>query len=86
MLESRLADSPVRGLIVDLEAGDTALDLIRRSVESGRAVRTVAFGPHVEVDRLRAAKEAGADHVLVRGAFDRQLVEILRSLDGAPSP
>ena len=91
MLEARLADSPVRGLIVDLEAGDAALDLIRRTAAAplpatGERIRVVAFGPHVAVDRLDAARAAGADEVLPRGSFDRRLIEILRSLDGtAPS-
>ena len=31
---------------------------------------------------LQAAKEAGADAVMARGAFSRRLGEILRDLDG----
>lgn len=89
MLEARLADapadSPVRGLIVDLEA-PAALELIRRVRGAGataaeRAIAVVAFGPHVEVERFQAAKEAGAERVLARGAFDRQLGEILVEME-----
>jgi hypothetical protein len=82
MLEARLADSPVRGLVVDLEA-PAALQLIGRvRGEGGRAdVRVVAFGPHVDVERLAAARAAGAERVMVRGAFDRGLAEILVELD-----
>ena len=96
MLRARLADSDVRGLIVDLETGDTGLGLIRalrgggdrgelpvadgHLAPEGR-VRILAFGPHVAVEMFEAAKRAGADRVLARGAFDRGLVEVLRGLE-----
>ena len=33
----------------------------------------IAFGPHVHVDRLDAARRAGIPQVMTRGQFDRQL-------------
>jgi DNA-binding NarL/FixJ family response regulator len=90
MLRARLADSPVRALIVDLDSPETALELIRttRSEASG-GVRVVAFGPHMAKDALQAARDAGADEVLARGAFDAHLPDILLRLgsvgDGAAS-
>ncbi len=86
MLEARLADSPVRGLVVDLEA-PAAMALVRRlrgpaAGDRERAVGLVTFGPHVEVERFQEAKAAGAERVLARGAFDRNLVEILKALEG----
>jgi hypothetical protein len=107
MLRARLGEGGVRGVIVDLEAGDLALEVIRavrlheargggggdqggvpdgggsggRGGEGVAAI--VAFGPHVEVEAFAAAKAAGADRVLARGAFDRGLVEVLRGLSGA---
>ena len=89
MLAARLADSEVRGVVVDLDGGETALTLIRHlrrpeATDAERAVKVVAWGPHVEVEKLRAAKEAGADSVMARGAFSRRLVAVLRELeDGA---
>jgi hypothetical protein len=98
MLRARLADSDVRGLIVDLETGDTGLGLIRAlraGVDGGETpdppmdpegrVRILAFGPHVAVEMFEEAKRAGADRVLARGAFDRGLVEVLRGLEGKGS-
>jgi hypothetical protein len=91
MLRARFADSPVRALIVDLEAPE-AIDLIRAArglsttpprpdaPASREPVRILAFGPHVAVDRFEAAREAGADEVLARGAFDRRLPDLLREL------
>lgn len=92
MLRARLADSPVRGLIVDLEAGPVALELIAalRGPEAGereRALAVTAFAPHVHTDAMEAAARAGAEAVLARGAFDRRLPDILREMDrGGSSP
>src|SRR4051812_7901338 len=56
MLEARLADSPggVKALIVDLEAGEAVLDLIRRARQGpsggdAKPLHVLAFGPHVAV-------------------------------------
>ena len=94
MLEARLADSEVRGLIVDLEAGPVGLEMIRRvvgfrdgvgdraeAVTGDGAIRVVAFGPHVEVEALEAAQQAGARRVMARGAFAKGLGGVLRGLE-----
>ena len=85
MLVARLADSPVRGVVIDLE-GENSLALIahlRRPDASPveKSARIVAWGPHVEVAKLRAAKAAGAAAVMARGAFARQLPAILKELE-----
>ncbi len=62
-------------LIVDLDAaGDDPLPWLVDLVERGCAV--LAFGPHVEGDRLALARRAGAV-VLPRGAFLAKLPELL---------
>lgn len=92
MLQARLTESPplpIRGVVVDLDGGDAAMAIIahlRRPDAAAieKTIRIVAWGPHVEVDKLRAAKESGADAVMARGAFARSLPRILRELeDGA---
>ncbi len=99
-LRARLSDSPVRALIVDLEA-EGAIDLIRAArVSEGHGIRPdspssqppseqsvprlfiLAFGPHVATDLFQQARDAGADKVVARGAFDRRLPEVLRELQG----
>ncbi len=82
MLEARLTDTEPRVLLVDLDKGDEALALISRlkgpgATDRERAVRVVAFGPHVATELLGAAREAGADEVLTRGAMNARLAEIL---------
>ncbi len=99
MLGARLGDSDVRGLIVDLDAPETALALVamlrgapRAEGGAGKAgncrpVRVVAFGPHVETDALNRARGAGAHSVLTRGAFSARLPDLLTELGRhAPAP
>ena len=89
MLEAWLADSDVRGLIVDLDSPELSLELIRalRGGEGApgrdpeKKIRIGAFGPHIAVELFEKAKEAGADGVLARGAFDRRLGEVLKELE-----
>lgn len=94
MLEERLRDSPVRALIVDLDHPDQdlSLALIRRAAGADvpnapdnpgahvPRVRVLAFSPHVHRDLMQAARDAGADEVLPRGAFAANLPEILLKL------
>jgi CheY-like chemotaxis protein len=86
MLESRLADSPARALVVDLETESLGLELIRRlrgpeASESDRSIGVLAFGPHVMTELLAEARDAGADRVMARGGFAAQLPQILTALD-----
>jgi len=90
MLRARLADSDVRGVILDLEAPEVALEMLgelrREAGEEQGAnarIRVVAFGPHVNVELLEKARVGGADHVMTRGAFDKRLIEVLKALEEA---
>lgn len=78
---------------LDPPATETSLALIQQlreamarlpnsSASSGSAgsVQIVAFGPHVDTEALRAAKSAGADTVMTRGAFNAKLPELLKQL------
>jgi hypothetical protein len=85
MLEARLADSPVKAIVLDLEVPDQALAIINRlrgaaASTTDRQIKVLAWGPHVATDHLAAAKSAGADIVLARGAFDHRMPEILQQL------
>ncbi|MEK6701301.1 MAG: hypothetical protein AABZ53_03495 [Planctomycetota bacterium] len=85
MLEARLADSPVTALLVDLDKPEEAMTMIGRlrGAAAGvpeRSIRILAFGPHVAKEALAAAKAAGADEVLPRGAFDHDMGNILKRL------
>ncbi len=91
MLNQRLDDCPVSGVVVDLEAGAFGIDVIgqlkgERSGGEGLggggsgSIRVVAFGPHVARELFDQAREAGADVVLARGVFASNLPQVLLDL------
>jgi len=92
MLRARLAEGQVRAVILDLETPETSLAILRalRAEQGGPGrdpdsrVHVLAFGPHVATELFQQAREAGADQVLARGAFDRSLAEILQGLNAPP--
>ncbi len=77
-LESLLASTGIRLLIVDLNtAGPTAFDAIR-AAKKAASVRVLAFASHVDVDLASLANQAGADEVLPRSRFASQLPQLLQ--------
>ena len=72
------ANGAVAAVMVDLEAGEGALELIRVAAGHGADPAVIAFGPHVMTEALAAAEEAGADAVMARGAFTRELPELVK--------
>ena len=64
------------------------VDLTLRSVDLAQEIpllhesfsncKVLAYGPHVDVERLSLAEEAGADAVVTRGQMDRDLVDIIQ--------
>lgn len=67
----------VRLVMIDLEMGEAALELIDACREHGDPPRTLAFGSHVAADTLRAARERGADEVVPRSVFVERLQPML---------
>lgn len=62
--------------LVDLDASPEIVATIRqlRAVGSGKVV---AFGPHVDTERRKLARQAGADRVLAKSKFVTDLAVIL---------
>ena len=86
MLQKRLdrvddgkPNDPIRLLLVDLDMGEPALELIRQARASDAALSIIAWGPHVAVDLLNRAGQAGASDVMTRGSFTAKLPEIIGS-------
>ena len=69
-----------RAVVVDLAAGDLtgpeALVAYRKALGDGSLL--VAFGSHVDTDRLAVARASGCDEVLVRSQFSGQLPDLIR--------
>lgn len=69
-----------RAVFIDLDVrGADPVALIRRlrSDDAAPRIRIVAFASHVRTDALDAAREAGADRVLPRGAFAKALSQLV---------
>ncbi|MGD8277328.1 MAG: hypothetical protein PVH00_04850 [Gemmatimonadota bacterium] len=64
---------------LDTRAADPVSLIARLKDEPGtRDARVVAFASHVRTDLIEAARTAGADRVLARGAFARLLPDLVR--------
>jgi CheY-like chemotaxis protein len=80
---------PPSGVLVDLAFPGLVLpDLFRRLSETCNPLpRVVAYGSHVDTERLRAARSAGCDPVLPRSKFVEELPrKLLQWLAPSPSP
>ncbi|HRX78522.1 MAG: hypothetical protein H6821_00405 [Planctomycetaceae bacterium] len=53
----------------------SAVDHLRAIVSS---LKIIAYGPHVDTEKLAAARQAGCDTVLSRSQFDQQFASLLR--------
>lgn len=75
-------NEPVSALMLDLDTGEEGLPLIDQTKEHDPTIPVIAFGAHVAVDLLEAARAHGADTVMPRGAFTTQLPALLRQYGG----
>lgn len=69
-----------RRILIDLDArAYDAVDVIRtlKDEDPTRDIEVVAFVSHVREDAIRAARDVGADRVLARSAFVRQLPDLV---------
>ncbi len=64
-------------IVVDL-ADTNAFSILRKEREHYPHARIVVFGPHVEAQTLKLAKQAGADEAVVRGKIAERVLKRLR--------
>ncbi len=83
LLEVVRAERP-RLVVVDLESrGDpVAVIAALKTDPEVSAIPVLAYASHVKEESLLGAREAGAERVLARGAFARELAAILRQRAG----
>lgn len=79
-LPAELGAGHVHFVLLDFSmAGLDLLELVPRiRAAATEPVSIVAFGPHVNVGAMAAAKQAGCDEVFTRGQFNSQMDAILR--------
>ena len=81
-VEDGQPNDPPTALLLDLDLGETALAMIRQVQAHDQRIPVIAFGAHVAREMLQAARDAGADGVLPRGAFVQRLPDLLRQCEG----
>jgi hypothetical protein len=76
---STIQERSPRVVFVDLAAGDlvSPTALIRYQQLAGPETRFIAFGSHVDVQALAAAREAGCHLVMPRSKFSAELPELI---------
>ncbi len=68
-----------RLVLIDLDVSDAA-GAVASVRASGTGARIVAFAPHVETEAMASAGAAGADRVMVRGRFVRELPDLVKEV------
>ena len=76
-------NEPVTGVLIDLEMGETGLELLELIKTHDANIPVVAFGSHVATQTLQAAHDRGADFVMPRSQFHATLPTILERFSGA---
>src|SRR6056297_1685828 len=70
----------VRFVILDLSTRSKALDgLMDTGPARFPSANFIAYAPHVQVERLKSARQAGVPVVLTRGQFDGSLPTLFQS-------
>jgi DNA-binding NtrC family response regulator len=78
-LKERLGEQPLHSAILDLSFRSLDVGATLAALKATYpSMVSIAYGPHVDVDALQGAREAGVDHVLTRGQFDRDMAQWLR--------
>ena len=77
------ADSP-RLLIVDLETPNLDITQLMLQLPETNRPSVLAFGPHVHLQRLDSARQAGCGLVVSRGRFSSDLATLLHECLGNP--
>jgi hypothetical protein len=67
----------VRFVVLDLATqSKLASEIVARCAERCPQAKLIAYGPHVQVDKLAAARQAGIATVMTNGQFSSQLSQI----------
>jgi CheY-like chemotaxis protein len=72
-----------RSLFLDLSMPGLKVEEVIGALPTTDRPKVIAFGAHVQTDRLQAAREAGCDEVMPRSKFSATLPEILIRHAGA---
>ncbi len=69
----------IRFVVLDLSTRGSRIDeIVKQCVQRCPQARLIAYGPHVQVVKLAAAREAGIPTVMTKGQFDAKLPTLFR--------
>lgn len=75
----QLTDEFPQLLIIDLNQPGLDWDLLTETLQKHPQLSSIAYGPHVDTDKLQQARDAGCDQVLPRSQFSANLPQLLQS-------
>jgi DNA-binding response OmpR family regulator len=73
----RIGGGEYRLVVVDLETTGLDIAALIASLPAENRPHVLAFGPHVQAQRLKAARDAGCDTVVPRSIAAQTLVELV---------
>lgn len=76
-IAERVAVGDVRLVVVDATAISRSDDWARLGKVVADQTPVLVFGPHMDVDRLRAAKDAGVTRVVANSQFHREMAALV---------
>lgn len=76
---AQLDDSIRQVLLVDLNQPSLNWEQLQTIHQEHPTLVSIAFGPHVDVEKLEAARAAGCTEVMPRSRFSAQLPQILQA-------
>ncbi len=77
-LVAKAGGEEVRLVILDLDRRGLDITNVVQQLKATSSAPILAYVSHVQEDAIREAKAAGADKVIARGSFAKQLPELLR--------
>lgn len=81
-LSSRVQATRPRAVFLDLAPADIDPQQILAQLDVQPRPLVIAFGSHVDTERLQSARDAGCDEVLPRSRFSATLPELLQRVIG----
>ena len=77
-LLTRVGENETRLIILDLDRRGMNITETIQKLRATSSAPILAYVSHVQEDAIREAKAAGADKVIARGSFAKQLPDLLR--------
>ena len=75
---TKIRELQPRLAVLDLDRRGLDVEQVVRAVKTTSSTPLLAYVSHVREDLIAVAQQAGADRVMARGAFAKQMGEILR--------